>query len=73
MEESRETGDTEEEHGLEGGAETSDGCPDMSERRVVGLDFRKVAGSQHGGEDRYAQSSAAVAWAFGLILERWGQ
>ena len=73
MEESRHTGDTEEEHGCEGGAEAYDGCPDMSERRVGGLDFRKVAGSQHWGEDRYAQCSGAVAWALGLVLESWGQ
>jgi hypothetical protein len=73
MEESRHTGDTEEEHGCEGDAEAYDGCPDMSERRVGGLDFRKVAGSQHWGEDRYAQCSGAVAWALGLVLESWGQ
>lgn len=73
MEESRHTGDTEEEHGCDGGAEAYDGCPDMSERRVGVLDFRKVAGSQHWGEDRYAQCSGAVAWALGLVLESWGQ
>ncbi len=73
MEESRHTGDTEEEHDCEGGAEADDGCPDMSERRVGGLVFRKVPGSQHWGEDRYAQCAGADVWALGLVLESWGQ
>ena len=72
MEESRHTRDTEEDHGGEGGAEAYDGCPDMSPPWVGGLDFRKMAGSQHWGEDRYAQCSGAVAWALGLVLESWG-
>ena len=71
MEEPRHTRDTEEDHGGEGGAEAYDGCADMSERRVGGLDFRKVEGAQHWGEDRYAQCSGAVAWALGLVLESW--
>ena len=73
MEEPRHTRDTEEDHGGEGGAEAYDGCPDMSAPWVGGLDFRKMAESQHWGEDRYAQCSGAVAWALGLVLESWGQ